>query len=220
MPLAMQAALLRVLEHREVKRLGDTVARPVDFRLISATHKDLDGEVEAGRFRADLVFRLREVTLEIPSLAERGADIELLAHTFMRQAEAQLGLVIHALTDDAIVALRAHPWPGNVRELKATMRRVAILAESKLVRAADLGLTGVGNAPRTAVPTSVATGAAAALRELVETAATSELQPLATVRDELVRRYVMLAIERCGEDREAAAKKLEIGVRSLYRYIS
>jgi transcriptional regulator with GAF, ATPase, and Fis domain len=218
MPLAMQAALLRVLEHREVKRLGDTAARPVDFRLISATHKDLDAEVEAGRFRADLVFRLREVTLEIPSLAERGADIELLAHTFMRQAEAQLGLVIHALTDDAIAALRAHPWPGNVRELKATMRRVAILAESKLVRAADLGLAGPD--VRRPAPTASATGAAAALRELVETAMTSQVQPLATIRDELVRRYVLLAIERCGEDREAAAKALEIGVRSLYRYIS
>ncbi|HEY5934302.1 MAG TPA: sigma-54-dependent Fis family transcriptional regulator, partial [Kofleriaceae bacterium] len=140
MPLAMQAALLRVLEQKEVKRLGDNLPRAVDFRLVCATHRSLDEEVAAGRFRADLLFRLREVTIAIPSLAERGADITLLAHTFLRQAEAQLGLAMHTLTDDAQAALGAHAWPGNVRELKATMRRVAILADSKLIRAADLGL--------------------------------------------------------------------------------
>jgi DNA-binding NtrC family response regulator len=220
MPLPMQAALLRVLEQREVKRLGDNVPRAVDFRLIAATHKDLDAEVAAGRFRADLLFRIREVTLEIPSLAERGDDIALLAHTFLRQAEAQLGLVIHTLTDDAIAALRAHPWPGNVRELKATMRRVAILADSKLIRAADLGTP---SAPRAVVAApSPAVGAAAAIRELVDAAIApaAPVQPLATLRDELVRRYVLLAIERCADDREEAAKLLEIGVRTLYRYIS
>jgi transcriptional regulator with GAF, ATPase, and Fis domain len=217
MPLAMQAALLRVLEQREVKRLGDNLPRAVDFRLICATHKDLDEEVAAGRFRADLVFRLREVTLAIPSLAERGTDIELLAHTFLRQAEAQLGLVIHMLTDDARAALRAHPWPGNVRELKATMRRVAILADSKLIGPADLGF-----APRASasVPPAPATGAAAGVRELVDAALAAEAQPLGPLRDEFVRRYVLLAIERCGDDREAAARALEIGVRTLYRYIS
>src|SRR6185295_11009503 len=97
MPMPMQAALLRVLEQREVKRLGDNLPRTVDFRLVCATHKDLEAEVEAGRFRADLLFRLREVTIEVPSLAARGDDVVLLAHAFLRQAEAQLGLVTHTL---------------------------------------------------------------------------------------------------------------------------
>ena len=229
MPVAMQAALLRVLEQREVKRLGDNLPRAVDFRLVCATHKDLEAEVAAGRFRADLLFRLREVTVDVPSLAARGEDVVLLAHAFLRQAEAQLGLALHTLTDDAQAALRAHAWPGNVRELKSTMRRVAILADSKLVRAADLGLPGApraaaapspapGDTPR-AVP---AGGQAEAVRALIDDAIApgAAVQPLATLRDELVRRYVELAIERCGGDRDEAAKQLEIGVRTLYRYIA
>jgi DNA-binding NtrC family response regulator len=223
MPLAMQAALLRVLEQREVKRLGDNVPRTVDFRLICATHKDLEAEVAAGRFRADLLFRLREVTIDVPALAARGDDIILLAHTFLRQAETQLGLVLHTLTEDAQAALRAHAWPGNVRELRATMRRVAVLADSKLIRALDLGLDGAAMPPPRPPTTSV--GATppsedAGLRALIDSAVTGPLQPLANLRDEVVRRYVELAIARSGDDREAAAKALEIGVRTLYRYLA
>ena len=214
MPIAMQAALLRVLEQREVKRLGDNTPRSVDFRLVCATHRDLEEEVAAGRFRADLLFRLREVTLEVPPLAERGDDVVLLAHAFLRQAESQLGLAMHTLTDDAQAALKAHAWPGNVRELKATMRRVAVLADSKLIRGADLGFAGS--------PTVVAPRVAGSpgLGAWLDATAAGPLQPLAAVRDELVRRYVELAVERCDGDRDAAAKALEIGVRSLYRYLS
>jgi len=220
MPLAMQAALLRVLEQREVKRLGDNLPRAVDFRLVCATHRDLAAEVEAGRFRADLLFRLREVTIDVPPLSARGDDIALLAHAFLRQAETQLGLALHTLTDDAQAALRAHAWPGNVRELKATMRRVAILADTKLIRAADLGLAGAPPAVASAASPPPRDGAA--LRALVDAAIApgAPVQPLATLRDELVRRYVELAIERSGGDREAAARALEIGVRTLYRYLA
>jgi DNA-binding NtrC family response regulator len=217
MPLAMQAALLRVLEQREVKRLGDNVPRPVDFRLVCATHRELEAEVAAGRFRADLLFRLREVTLEIPGLAERDDDIVLLAHAFLRQAEGQLGLALHTLTDDAQAALRAHPWPGNVRELKATMRRVAVLADSKLIRAIDLGFTPSA-APVRKTTTEDPSGLRAWLDATIAPGA--PIQPLGSLRDELVKRYVELAVERCDGDRDAAAKALEIGVRSLYRYLA
>lgn len=218
MPAAMQAALLRVLEQREVKRLGDHASRPVDFRLICATHRDLEAEVAAGRFRADLLFRIREVTLETPALAARGDDIEILAHTFLRQAETQLGLVMHTLTDDALRALRAHPWPGNVRELKAAMRRVAILADSKLIRGVDLGLGGAASAQISSAPPAEPSDTIQSFVDVFSP--TTAIQPLATVRDEVVRRYVLFAIERCGGDREAAAKSLEIGVRTLYRYLA
>ncbi|MBX3154771.1 MAG: sigma-54-dependent Fis family transcriptional regulator [Deltaproteobacteria bacterium] len=223
MPLAMQAALLRVLEQREVKRLGDNLPRPVDFRLVCASHKDLEVEANAGRFRADLLFRLREVTLDVPPLAARGDDIVLLAHAFLRRAEQQLGLALHTLTDDARAALRAYAWPGNVRELKATMRRAAVLADSKLIRAADLGLGAMPNAASAAAPAS-APGApdAHGLRALIDAAIApgAAVQPLASMRDEVVRRYVELAIERSGGDRDAAARALEIGVRTLYRYLA
>ena len=201
MPLAMQAALLRVLEEREVKRLGDNLPHAVDFRLICATHKSLDAEVAAGRFRADLLFRLREVTITVPSLADRSADIALLAHAFLRRAEQQLGLVMHALTEEALAALRAHPWPGNVRELKSTMRRAAVLADSKLIRVSDLGLPGLDG-------------------QVVAPPPAAAIEPLATVRDAFIRAYVERAVAACQGDREAAAKALEIGVRSLYRYLA
>jgi DNA-binding NtrC family response regulator len=224
MPLAMQAALLRVLEQREVKRLGDNVPRPVDFRLVCASHRDLDAAIAAGSFRADLLFRLREVTVEVPPLAARGDDVVLLAHAFLRRAEQQLGLAMHTLTDDAQAALCAYAWPGNVRELKATMRRVAVLADSKLIRAADLGLPGAQKpAASRSAPTSAAPDddVAHQLRALIDAAVApgAPVQPLATVRDAVIRLYVELAVERSG-DREAAAKMLEIGVRSLYRYLA
>ena len=178
----------------------------------------LEAEVAAGRFRADLLFRLREVTLEIPGLAERGDDIVLLAHAFLRQAEGQLGLALHTLTDDAQAALRAHPWPGNVRELKATMRRVAVLADSKLIRAVDLGFAPNPVAARTTTAVEDPSGLRAWLDATIAPGA--PIHPLGTLRDELIKRYVELAGERCDGDRDAAAKALEIGVRSLYRYLS
>ncbi len=219
MPLPMQAALLRVLEQREVKRLGDHEPRPVDFRLVCATHKDLEAEVAAGRFRADLLFRLREVTIDVPQLRDRGDDIELLAHMFLRQAETQLGLALHTITEDALAALCAHAWPGNVRELKATMRRVAVLADSKLIRAADLGLAAPAPRDRTA---AASPPDEFGLHGLIDTAIApgAPLQPLAMLRDEVIKRYVEFAVERSGGDREAAAKALDIGVRSLYRYLA
>src|SRR5690606_1626460 len=106
MPMPMQAALLRVLEQREVKRLGETEARPVDFRLVAATHRDLDAAVAAGEFRQDLLFRLREMTLSLPPLRERASDVVTLARFFLRQAEAQLTLPMHSIGEAAEQALR------------------------------------------------------------------------------------------------------------------
>jgi DNA-binding NtrC family response regulator len=199
MPPPMQASLLRVLEQREVTRLGENQPRAVDFRLIAATHRDLDAEVEAGRFRQDLLFRLRELAIEVPPLRDRGGDVELLARFFLRQAETRLALPMHRLGADAIEALASHPFPGNVRELRATMRRAAILADRVVVSAADLGLA----APR---------------RSLAELGDLD--RPLAAARDEFVRRYVTAVLERYGGDREKAAAELEIGVRTLYRHLS
>jgi transcriptional regulator with GAF, ATPase, and Fis domain len=206
MPLPMQAALLRVLEQREVKRLGETTARPVDFRLIAATNRDLAADVQTGRFREDLLFRLQELTIELPPLADRGDDVLLLAHFFLRQAESQLSLPGHTIGDEAEAVLLAHPWPGNARELRATMRRAAVLADDKTLRASDLRLDG---AARTATP------ATAAATELGDTT-----RPLADARDEFVKSYVAEVVDRHGGNREAAAKALGIGVRTLYRYLA
>jgi len=207
MPLAMQAALLRVLEQREVRRLGDTEPRPVDFRLITATHRDLAAEVAAGRFREDLLFRIQEVRIAVPPLAGRGDDVVLLARVFLRQIETQLGLAAHDLGADAIAALRRHGWPGNVRELKAAMRRAAILADGPAIVAADLQLG-------TTISATTGALAATAAGDLGDTS-----RRLDDARDEFVRRYVQAALDRNHGNREAAARDLGIGVRTLYRYI-
>jgi transcriptional regulator with GAF, ATPase, and Fis domain len=207
MPLAMQAALLRVLEQREVVRVGENVARRVDFRLVCATHKDLDAEVRAGRFREDLLYRLREVTVPLPPLRERGSDVLLLARTFLRQTEHQLGLAPHELGDDVCALLLKHPWPGNVRELRATMRRAAVLADARALRPSDLFETRAGGfslpPPAKSHPS------------LGDTS-----RPLEQAKDDFVRRYVQAAIERAGGDRQAAADALGISLRSLYRYVA
>ncbi len=230
MPLAMQAALLRVLEQREVRRLGETAPRAVDFRLVAATHRDLVADVAAGRFREDLLFRLQEVRIDVPPLRERGDDVLLLARTFLRQTEAQLGLPTHGLAGDVVELLRAHPWPGNVRELKATMRRAAILADGPTIRVADLQLRapdGAPAAPRAVTPSRGTPAIPAAPAEPAAPAAApapgadlgDTTRPLTDARDDYVRRYVAAVLERCGGNREAAARELQIGVRTLYRYI-
>jgi transcriptional regulator with GAF, ATPase, and Fis domain len=202
MPLAMQASLLRVLQEREVVRLGENTPRAVDVRVITATHRDLGQAVKDGSFRADLLYRLREVTIELPPLAARGDDVVLLARLFLRQAEDQLGLRPHALGGDAEAALREHAWPGNVRELRAAMRRAAVLADGATIGAAALGLAGAG-AP--------AADAGDALGDLDRS--------LDDARDDFTRRYVTAVVARHGGNREAAAAALGISLRSLYRHL-
>jgi transcriptional regulator with GAF, ATPase, and Fis domain len=206
MPLAMQAALLRVLEQREVVRVGENQPRKVDFRLVCATHKDLDAEVRAGRFREDLLYRLREVTVPLPPLRERGEDVLLLARVFLRQTEHQLGLEAHELSDEVCRMLRAHAWPGNVRELRASMRRAAVLADTRTLRPKDLADVRGGGA-KLAAPIADAS--------LGDTG-----RPLDAAKDDFVRRYVQAVLERCGGDRQAAADALGISLRSLYRYVA
>ena len=207
MPLAMQAALLRVLEQREVVRLGENTPRAVDFRLVAATHKDLDAEVRAGRFREDLLYRLREFTLVLPPLAERGDDVVLLARLFLRQTEQQLGLPIHRIGPVAIEALRRHRWPGNVRELRSAMRRAAVLADGKEIAGGDLQLL---LAPRPVV--AQGTTLATSLLEPLD-------RPLADAKEAFVGQYVAAVIARHGGDRQAAAAALGVSLRSLYRYL-
>jgi two-component system response regulator AtoC len=203
LPAAVQVKLLRVLDRREVLRVGALEERHVDVRFIAATHRDLAAEVAAGRFREDLLFRIQEVRIDVPGLAARGAaDVLLLAHTFLRQAEAQLGLAPHQLAPDATAALIAHAWPGNVRELKAALRRAAVLADGPVVRAAELQLRpGAASPP----PLAAAIG--------------DTTRPLDQARDEFVIRYVRAVLERVGGNREDAARELGIGVRTLYRYL-
>jgi DNA-binding NtrC family response regulator len=213
MPLSMQAALLRVLEQREVVRLGENVPRPVNFRLVAATHRDLEAEVAAGRFREDLLYRLKEIVIELPALTRRGGDVLLLAQLFLRQTEQQLELPGRRIGAAAAEALLAYPWPGNVRELRATMRRAAILCDGREIGVEHLGFGGNPPSLCEAEPANNASHESAFALEKLDL-------PLAEARDRFVTGYVSAVLERHGGNREQAARALGISVRSLYRYLS
>lgn len=135
MPLPLQTRLLRVLEEREVTRVGSSTPIPVDVRVIAATHTDLDAMVRESKFRRDLYFRLNVLRLEIPSLQEHADDIAELAQLFLRRASADKAAMLDA---EALALLRAYAWPGNVRELRNVIERLPILAKSVRNVGADL----------------------------------------------------------------------------------
>jgi transcriptional regulator with PAS, ATPase and Fis domain len=128
LPLELQPKLLRALESRKIRRVGGQELRPVDVRVISATHVDLAQAVRDGAFREDLYYRLNVVTLVLPPLRERGSDIELLAESFLAELARAYELPLPPLTVEARAALRAFPWPGNVRELRNAIERGLVLS--------------------------------------------------------------------------------------------
>lgn len=130
---SLQSKLLRVLQERVLERVGGGQPVPVDVRIIAATNQDLQRNVQQGRFRADLYFRLSTFPIEIPPLRERPADIDALAELFLGRAARQFEKSSLRLSDEARYALRAHPWPGNVRELENAIERAAILADDSLL---------------------------------------------------------------------------------------
>jgi len=134
----VQAKLLRALEERRIERLGGNESIPVDVRIVSATHRPLEQEIEAGNFRADLFYRLRVVTIDIPPLRERREDIPMLAETFTRTAAERYGLPLRQVAPSALRKLVDYEWPGNVRELKNTIERAVIMAEGAELRSEDL----------------------------------------------------------------------------------
>jgi transcriptional regulator with GAF, ATPase, and Fis domain len=130
LPLALQPKLLRALAAREIRRLGETTTRTVDVRVIAATNRRLEVEVNQGRFREDLYFRLSVIRVDVPSLRERLEDIPLLVGSFLQQLDA--AHLLERFTPELFAELRGHTWPGNVRELKNWVERYAILEERDL----------------------------------------------------------------------------------------
>ncbi len=139
LPASLQAKLLRFLQERTIERLGGRSVRPVDVRIVCATHQDLPALIKQGRFREDLYYRLAEIVVEIPPLRQRKGDAVLLAHAFLRRAGEEQRNSLR-LTDDALRAIDQHAWPGNVRELLNVIRRSAIMADGNRVGHEDLGL--------------------------------------------------------------------------------
>src|SRR5256714_5329328 len=135
----VQAKLLRALEERRIERLGGDESIPVDVRIVSATHRALEEEIEKGNFRADLFYRLRVVTIDIAPLRDRPEDIPVMAATFARDAAQRNGLLERPIGREALKRLMAYDWPGNVRELRNAIERAAIMSEGDELNALDIG---------------------------------------------------------------------------------
>jgi two-component system NtrC family response regulator len=146
-PLPLQVKLLRFLQERVIERIGGRKPIAVDTRIVCATHRDIDAMVADGSFREDLYYRLAEIVVRIPSLAERPGDAALLARHFVTKYARTMNPSVTGLSPEARAAIDAHDWPGNVRELENRMKRAVIMADGKLVTAPDLDLSAADNAP-------------------------------------------------------------------------
>ncbi len=196
MPLAMQARLLRVLETREVVRLGSNEPRKTDVRFITATNRDLRRLVEQGRFREDLYFRIKGAEIDVPPLRERREDIPLLVHHALGRYAAALGRPIPTITQPALMRLVAYDWPGNVRELLNLVQKMVVLCQDDTIDVRD-------------VPAEI---------RAPEGEESPGLGSLAGVGlDRLEKEAIRQTLAMTGGNREQTAQLLGIGERTLYR---
>jgi two-component system NtrC family response regulator len=198
MPMALQAKLLRVLQHREIERVGGRTPIPVDVRVVCATNQPLQERVAEGAFREDLYYRISELSIEIPSLRDRGEDTVVLAQHFVERFASEHGSHVPQLRPDAVEAICRHAWRGNVRELQNRVRRAVILAEGQKITAADLDLESVLDRPA-----SLGAGANA-------------VPTLREAREQAERRAISAALAASQGNLTAAARILEVSRPTLY----
>jgi DNA-binding NtrC family response regulator len=191
-PLAQQAKLLRVLQTGELERVGSSRTRRVDARFISATNAVLRDEVQAGRFREDLLFRINTVEIRLPPLRERREDIPLLAEHFLRRHAQRYRKTLQGYDVSAMNALLAHAWPGNVRELDHVIERAVLMAVGHEVRTGDLGLGPRSDGNRSLEDMTL---------------------------EEVERALIEKALRRCGGNVSEAARVLGLSRSALYRRI-
>jgi DNA-binding NtrC family response regulator len=195
--LPLQAKLLRVLEHQQFERLGDTRTISVDVRLIAATNRSLEHMVTEGTFREDLYYRLRVVTIESPPLRHRREDIPLLVDRFLRDACATNNKPVDGITRNALDLLMRYDWPGNVRELRNIVEGMVVMSKA----GSTLGVADVPDHLKRNVQPTV-----------------SEMRiPTGVTMREVERIVIEETMKTCGFDKEACARTLGIGLRTLYR---
>lgn len=212
LPLGAQAKLLRALETQRITRVGGVNERAVEFRIIAATNRDLRAEVQTGRFRADLLFRLAAATVVIPPLRERPREIPVLARMFLEAACATSGRTPLTLSVGALQTLSRRAWPGNVRELKNLMAYLAATLEGDSIEAWHLPSEQPG-----AEHESATTAPAASMRLDGSGAAPGEQQfrPIGEELRELERRRMVEALEASGGVQKQAARLLEMPLRTF-----
>ncbi|MGA1868744.1 MAG: sigma-54-dependent transcriptional regulator [bacterium] len=195
-PVSIQVKLLRVLQEKEIRRVGSTENIQIDVRLIAATNSDLKKMVEKGKFREDLYYRLNVIPIEIPSLQERKEDIPLLAHHFLRIYRGRSGSGPTKLTDETISILNNYEWPGNVRELENAIERAVALCNTDTIMPADL-------------PDSI--------HDHMHQDFIKNKIDLESIIDEIEKKYLLLALEKTGGNKTKAAEFLNLSFRS-FRY--
>jgi transcriptional regulator with PAS, ATPase and Fis domain len=195
-PLSMQAKLLRVLQQREVERVGGNRPIPLDFRLIAATNRNLEELVRQGGFRQDLFYRLNVVTLHTPSLRSRSEDILPMAQHFLMRFGEKCGRRVTGISPEARALLRAYPWPGNVRELENAIERVVVLGSGDMILAEDL-------------PEAVSEA-----QQLSADVGTGMLQDAVNAAK---RAVVQRAFDQANHNHEGAARLLGVHPNYLYR---
>src|SRR6266699_3868817 len=193
MPVDLQAKLLRALQEREVKPVGSTERRPINVRIIAATHRDLEAAIRSATFRQDLYFRLNVVQVKLPPLRDRKSDIPILVTAFLEKFSDPNGPV-RTISEDAMRRLTAYDWPGNVRELENAIERAVALGSGPLLHVGDL-------------PSNLQQGSSDKLLE------SNEL----TTLEEMERRFILRALRETNGDKLAAARLLGIGKTTLYR---
>ena len=199
---ALQVKLLRAIQEEEIRPLGQNKSQKIDVRVIAATARPLEAEIEAGRFREDLFYRLNVVRLEVPPLRERREDIPLLVDHFLKRFRVQLGKNVRRVSDDTLDLLVSHRWPGNVRELENMIERAVILSDGDTIEPA-------------ALPPVMLASNSTSSEELRSEPQPTEKLSLKRARQSFEAEYIRRALALTGGNRTHAAKLLEISHHAL-----
>jgi DNA-binding NtrC family response regulator len=218
MPSSIQSKILRLLQEKSIERLGGRQTIPVDVRILAATNRDLETALAQGRFREDLYYRLKVVTIELPPLRQRRDDIPLLTDFFLARYAAELGMDNPGITPDAIATLNRHPWPGNVRELANTLQKALIFSRGAPIRAEDV----IQALSAEKIPGETDSPAAEdIIRRWMRVAMTSKAEPdtFEKIMDHLAGLLVGEALNLTDGNRSRAAKLLGLSRPTLHSKI-
>ncbi|MBM4351327.1 MAG: sigma-54-dependent Fis family transcriptional regulator [Deltaproteobacteria bacterium] len=196
MPPTLQAKLLRVLEEREVRPLGDTTSYPIDLRIISTSNCDITSSIQQGRFREDLYYRLKVIDIDMPALRERREDIPILVQHFIQKFSKELKKAVSTVSGDALKILLNYPWPGNVRELENILQRAISLSRHEVISPEDLPASIIQKADE----------------KLFEKAMEEKF-----TLDQLEKEYIRRVLVETGGNKSKAAERLGLDRKTLYR---
>jgi len=215
LPLHMQVKLLRVIQEKSVRPIGEQRELPIDVRVLSATHKNLAELVAAGRFREDLYYRINVIEIHVPSLRERASDIPELAEALLRRLGRRLGEEAPALSAAALAALQAYAFPGNVRELENILERALTLCAGQQIGVEDLQLRAATAPGRDTPAHTPSYSQSASASQLTSAATVPAVSPLGDQLEHIERDAIIKALERTRYNKTAAARLLGITFRAL-----